>query len=87
MTMRIAHGGAWLTSNKRVKERKRADPDEKLLEHRGVTVSELATELNGRRAWGREYGNTKGNLTFFLYGGFCEGRGGSGVFRFREWSL
>lgn len=32
---------------KRVKESKRADPDAKLLEHRGVTVSELATELDG----------------------------------------
>jgi hypothetical protein len=43
-----AHDGADTQQTGEKKER--ADPDANLLEHRGVTISELATELNGERA-------------------------------------
>ena len=39
-----AHGADIQQKQKRVKRKKRADPDGKLLEHRVVTVFELATE-------------------------------------------
>jgi hypothetical protein len=41
-----AHDGADI---QQTGEKKRADPDAKLLEHREVTAFELATELNGGR--------------------------------------
>ena len=63
---------------RRTGEKKRADPDAKLLEHRGVTISELATELNGGAGTqpGREHNNTKVNISVWRFlrrrvGGSC----------------
>jgi hypothetical protein len=61
----------------------KADPDAKLLEHRGVTVSELATELNG--GWAGSI--TIQKVTFFSDGGFCEGGSGSCVSFLRVFDL
>jgi hypothetical protein len=65
-----------------VERKKRADPDAKLLEHRGVTISELATELNGGRGRaGQGVYNTKVNISVWR---ILRRRVADPAFRFRE---